>query len=147
MAANGQVIEPALLDDIINRLLEFRNARTARQVLLSEAEIRSLCTTSREIFLQQPNLLELEAPIKICGTWSLLLLYMLFTNKKKKKKNLFQKDTDDSTYTFEAKFCFSGILYIYTYSDSVFLILLVQLEYAVVCFSLCVCNVCYFYHV
>lgn len=85
MAANGQVIEPALLDDIINRLLEFRNARTARQVLLSEAEIRSLCTTSREIFLQQPNLLELEAPIKICGTWSLLLLYMLFTNKKKKK--------------------------------------------------------------
>lgn len=84
MAANGQVIEPALLDDIINRLLEFRNARTARQVLLSEAEIRSLCTTSREIFLQQPNLLELEAPIKICGTWSLLLLYTLFSNKKKK---------------------------------------------------------------
>ena len=67
MAQNGQGISPALLDDIINRLLEFRQARTARQVQLSEAEIRLLCTTSREIFLQQPNLLELEAPIKICG--------------------------------------------------------------------------------
>ncbi|XP_075521898.1 serine/threonine-protein phosphatase PP1 isozyme 2 [Primulina tabacum] len=66
-AANGQGIEPAVLDDIINRLLEFRNARTVRQVQLSENEIRSLCATSREIFLSQPNLLELEAPIKICG--------------------------------------------------------------------------------
>jgi serine/threonine-protein phosphatase PP1 catalytic subunit len=26
-----------------------------------------LCTKSREIFISQPNLLELEAPIKICG--------------------------------------------------------------------------------
>ncbi|GMH12251.1 hypothetical protein Nepgr_014092 [Nepenthes gracilis] len=62
-------MDPAVLDDIINRLLEFRNARpgTARQVQLSESEIRQLCTVSREIFLQQPNLLELEAPIKICG--------------------------------------------------------------------------------
>ncbi|CAN4101778.1 unnamed protein product [Withania somnifera] len=63
------LIEPAVLDDIINRLLEFRNARTIRQVQLSEAEIRSLCSASREIFLQQPNLLELEAPIKICGDY------------------------------------------------------------------------------
>ncbi|KAK3004562.1 hypothetical protein RJ639_019353, partial [Escallonia herrerae] len=67
MAQNGQAIEPAVLDDIINRLLEFRQARTVRQVQLSEAEIRQLCAASREIFLQQPNLLELEAPIKICG--------------------------------------------------------------------------------
>ncbi|KAD0358277.1 hypothetical protein E3N88_44388 [Mikania micrantha] len=67
MAQNGQGMNPVLLDDIINRLLEFRQARTVRQVQLSESEIRLLCTTSREIFLQQPNLLELEAPIKICG--------------------------------------------------------------------------------
>ncbi|KAL2557500.1 Serine/threonine-protein phosphatase PP1 isozyme 2 [Forsythia ovata] len=67
MAANGQGLEPAVVDDIINRLLEFRDARTPRQVQLSENEIRSLCTTAREIFLSQPNLLELEAPIKICG--------------------------------------------------------------------------------
>lgn len=68
MAQNGQQgIEPALLDDIINRLLEFRQVRAVRQVQLSEAEIRQLCNVSREIFLQQPNLLELEAPIKLCG--------------------------------------------------------------------------------
>lgn len=62
-------MEPAVLDDIINRLLDFRNARpgAARQVQLSESEIRQLCTAAKDIFLQQPNLLELEAPIKICG--------------------------------------------------------------------------------
>ncbi|CAL5427827.1 unnamed protein product [Camellia sinensis] len=66
-------MDPAVLDDIINRLLEFRQARSVRQVQvqLSEAEIRQFCTVSREIFLQQPNLFELEAPIKICGKYSL----------------------------------------------------------------------------
>ena len=59
-------MDPSLLDDIINRLLEVRG-RVGKQVQLSESEIRLLCQVSREIFLQQPNLLELEAPIKICG--------------------------------------------------------------------------------
>ena len=30
-------------------------------------EIRSLCIRAREILMSQPVLLELEAPIKICG--------------------------------------------------------------------------------
>ena len=34
---------------------------------LSEAEIKGLCATSRDVFMSQPMLLELEAPIKICG--------------------------------------------------------------------------------
>lgn len=34
---------------------------------LAENEIRLLCLTAKEIFMSQPNLLELEAPIKICG--------------------------------------------------------------------------------
>ncbi|KAK2965635.1 hypothetical protein RJ640_000135 [Escallonia rubra] len=38
------------------------------KVQLSELEIRQLCLRSKDIFLQQPNLLELEAPIKICGS-------------------------------------------------------------------------------
>ncbi|KAL9331341.1 hypothetical protein ACSQ67_000951 [Phaseolus vulgaris] len=59
-------MDQTLLDDIINRLLEVRG-RPGKQVQLSESEIRQLCAASREIFLQQPNLLELEAPIKICG--------------------------------------------------------------------------------
>ncbi|KAL5973475.1 hypothetical protein ACLOJK_030126 [Asimina triloba] len=66
MAAQGQGIDPAVLDDIINRLLEVRSGRPGKQVQLSESEIRQLCVSSKEIFLQQPNLLELEAPIKIC---------------------------------------------------------------------------------
>jgi hypothetical protein len=33
----------------------------------TEAEIRGLCIKSREVFMQQPILLELEAPIKVCG--------------------------------------------------------------------------------
>ena len=34
---------------------------------MTEAEVRALCLKSREIFLSQPILLELEAPLKICG--------------------------------------------------------------------------------
>jgi len=37
---------------------------------LEEYEIKYLCNTSREIFLNQPMLLELEAPLKICGTYN-----------------------------------------------------------------------------
>lgn len=63
----AQVIDETVLDDIIRRLTEVRLSRPGKQVQLSEAEIKQLCSASRDIFLQQPNLLELEAPIKICG--------------------------------------------------------------------------------
>ncbi|RFU81674.1 serine threonine- phosphatase pp1 [Trichoderma arundinaceum] len=55
------------LDSIIDRLLEVRGSRPGKQVQLLETEIRFLCTKAREIFISQPILLELEAPIKICG--------------------------------------------------------------------------------
>ncbi|GFH10217.1 serine/threonine-protein phosphatase [Haematococcus lacustris] len=55
------------VDEIIERLLDVRNARPGKQVQLAEQEIRMLCLTAKEIFMSQPNLLELEAPIKICG--------------------------------------------------------------------------------
>ncbi|CAN1765965.1 Serine/threonine-protein phosphatase PP1 [Linum perenne] len=42
-------MEPAILDDIIRRLLEVRG-KPGKQVQLSESEIRQLCSTSREIF-------------------------------------------------------------------------------------------------
>ncbi|KAH9568154.1 hypothetical protein CY35_03G063200 [Sphagnum magellanicum] len=60
-------MDSGTLDDIIARLLDVRSGRPGKQVQLSEAEIRQLCLTSKDIFLAQPNLLELEAPIKICG--------------------------------------------------------------------------------
>lgn len=44
-----------------------RNGRPGMTVQMAEAELRYLCVKSRQIFLEQPTLLELEAPIKICG--------------------------------------------------------------------------------
>ena len=55
------------LDSVIERLLEVRGSRPGKQVQLLEAEIRYLCTKAREIFISQPILLELEAPIKVCS--------------------------------------------------------------------------------
>ncbi|KAM0920066.1 hypothetical protein ACQ4PT_007729 [Festuca glaucescens] len=58
------------LDDVIRRLLEVRRPRQekqAQQVQLGEGEIRQLCAASKDVFMRQPNLLELDAPIKIAG--------------------------------------------------------------------------------
>ena len=63
---------PFDVDTIIDRLLEVRGSKPGRAVQLSEAEIRELCYRSREIFISQPILLELEAPIKICGKTTFL---------------------------------------------------------------------------
>ena len=60
------------VDDVIAKLLEVRGSRPGKQVNLTEAEIRGLCTGAREVFMNQPVLLELEAPIKICGALSAL---------------------------------------------------------------------------
>lgn len=68
------VMDEGVLDDIIRRLVSAKNGRTTKQVQLTEAEIRQLCVASKEVFLSQPNLLELEAPIKICGNYSIKTL-------------------------------------------------------------------------
>jgi serine/threonine-protein phosphatase PP1 catalytic subunit len=60
-------MDAAALDDLIRRLLDARGGRTARPAQLADAEIRKLCAAAKDVFLSQPNLLELEAPIKICG--------------------------------------------------------------------------------
>lgn len=53
------------LYSIINRLLEVRGSKPRKQVQLLEQEIRYLCMKAREIFLDQPMLLELKAPITV----------------------------------------------------------------------------------
>ncbi len=53
--------------NITQRLLGLRGCPPGTMVNLSEREIKLLCVRARPIFLQQPMLLELEAPIKICG--------------------------------------------------------------------------------
>ncbi|KAF7305602.1 Serine/threonine-protein phosphatase [Mycena chlorophos] len=55
------------LDSVIDRLVEGRGNKPGRTVKLQEYEIQYLCTRSREIFMSQPMLLELEAPIHVCG--------------------------------------------------------------------------------
>lgn len=55
------------VDSMIQRLLEARGNRPGKSIKLDEEEIKGLCHRSREIFLSQSILLELEAPIKICG--------------------------------------------------------------------------------
>jgi len=55
------------IDNVISRLLEVKNSRPGKNVNLTEQEVRSICHKAREVFMSQQVLLELEAPIKICG--------------------------------------------------------------------------------
>ena len=55
------------IDSVIDKLLELRGAKPGKNVQLTESEVKGLCGKSREIFISQPSLLELEAPLKICG--------------------------------------------------------------------------------
>ncbi|QQP41141.1 Serine/threonine-protein phosphatase, partial [Caligus rogercresseyi] len=48
------------VDNLIQRLLGVRGSHPVKRVNMEEEEILA-------IFLQQPILLELEAPLKICG--------------------------------------------------------------------------------
>ncbi|XP_024163913.1 serine/threonine-protein phosphatase PP1 isozyme 4 [Rosa chinensis] len=58
---------PGILDDVIRRLTEVQSERPGKQVHLSQSEIQQPCVASKDIFLQQPNLLELKGPVSICG--------------------------------------------------------------------------------
>ena len=55
------------IDAVINKLLEVRGSKPGKNVQLTEKEINGLIFKSRDIFMSQPCLLELDAPIKICG--------------------------------------------------------------------------------
>lgn len=54
------------LDSIIDRLLSVRGSRPGKHVQLLDSEISYLCHKARDIFISQPILLDLEAPIKVC---------------------------------------------------------------------------------
>lgn len=80
--------EDNVLNDVIDRLLDVRTGRPGRSVNLSEQEVRQLAATAKDIFMSQPNLLELEAPIKICGKLS----------------------SSSRTFTFIRPLCISGLI-------------------------------------
>eukprot|EP00934_Nitzschia_sp_Nitz4_P007732 Nitzschia sp. Nitz4//scaffold183_size43938//28876//30175//NITZ4_007272-RA/size43938-augustus-gene-0.75-mRNA-1//-1//CDS//3329539620//7722//frame0 len=52
---------------ISQRLLGLRGSAPGTFADLSDADIRLLCMRARPLLLKQPMLLELEAPVKICG--------------------------------------------------------------------------------
>jgi len=54
------------LDDIIYKLLSVKTSRPGASVQLQEREIHYLCKKAGEIFVSQPVLLELLAPMKVC---------------------------------------------------------------------------------
>jgi hypothetical protein len=60
------------LDSIIERLLAVRGKRPGNLVTLPENEIHYLCSKSREIFISQPILLELEAPVTVSSYISVI---------------------------------------------------------------------------
>eukprot|EP01126_Amoeba_proteus_P025377 TRINITY_DN2534_c0_g1_i11.p1 TRINITY_DN2534_c0_g1~~TRINITY_DN2534_c0_g1_i11.p1 ORF type:complete len:299 (-),score=53.28 TRINITY_DN2534_c0_g1_i11:230-1126(-) len=60
-------MEKVDVSDIITRLLEKRNSPPGSRVELKLNEVRYLIEKSREIFISQPVLLDLEAPLKIVG--------------------------------------------------------------------------------
>lgn len=55
------------LDAIIEKCVEARGSKPGKLVQVTEGQLKSLCLAVREVFLGQNPLLELEAPLKICG--------------------------------------------------------------------------------
>lgn len=51
------------VDAIINQMIH----SGGKNVKIKDKDIYTLCKVTREIFMEQPVFLELEAPIKICG--------------------------------------------------------------------------------
>ena len=66
---NSQSRQPddAWVDGIIDTLLSARTKKPGTPTDLPINDIMTLCNLTREILLSQPMLLELGAPIKICG--------------------------------------------------------------------------------
>jgi len=64
------------IDDIINKLTEakryfplfyYLSYKPGKQINLLESEIKYLCINAKNVILSQPVLIEIEAPVKICG--------------------------------------------------------------------------------
>ena len=99
------------IDDIIKKLYPFENKQMSQKMkndqiklvsesnLLSEEELKFLCTKSMEIFMQESSFLELTAPIIICGDihgqYRDLIRLFDFGGSPQKKQYLFLGDYVD----------------------------------------------------
>merc|ERR1719287_218749 len=64
---NNGPSDESWIDGIIDNLLSARNTKPGTPVDISAQDATNLCNQAREVLLSQPMLLELGAPIKICG--------------------------------------------------------------------------------
>lgn len=55
------------VDTIIDKLLSVRGARPGKEVNLPEGQIKELIKRATDVFMSQDVLLQLQAPIKVCG--------------------------------------------------------------------------------
>jgi len=55
------------LNKIIEKLLSVRSQKVQKGVNLTETEIKNIISKAIEVIMTQPMVLELEAPIKVCG--------------------------------------------------------------------------------
>ncbi|KAJ5164605.1 Serine/threonine-specific protein phosphatase/bis(5-nucleosyl)-tetraphosphatase [Penicillium coprophilum] len=62
-----RALEPIDLDGMISRLLDTLSIRATKTVCLENSEITTICESARGLFLSEPVLLELPAPMKIVG--------------------------------------------------------------------------------
>ncbi|XP_074033130.1 serine/threonine-protein phosphatase alpha-2 isoform isoform X4 [Leptinotarsa decemlineata] len=75
--------KPLDLDRIISTLTskEVRETKKQKMINLSESDVKALCFNAMRIFMNQPMLLELEAPIKVCGKRRYSIkIFKLFTD-------------------------------------------------------------------
>lgn len=55
------------IDEIIRALLEVRTAKPGKLVKLPESDVLGLVRAAKNLFLEQPMLIEVPAPLKVCG--------------------------------------------------------------------------------
>jgi len=55
------------LESVIEECLEAKGQKPGKMVNVAEGQLKALCTAVREVYLGQNTLLEVEAPLKICG--------------------------------------------------------------------------------
>jgi len=62
-----------VIDSIIERLLSVRGEKPGRTINLKEDGIKLLIEKTLVLFKEQKTLIEIEAPIKICGNLNQLI--------------------------------------------------------------------------
>lgn len=55
------------VDEVISSLLEVRTIKPGKLIKLRESDVLGLIKMVKAIFLAQPMLVEVNAPVKVCG--------------------------------------------------------------------------------